>query len=120
MVPASELEARTRGFQERLAEAGLDGALVVEQTDLYYLAGTTQSAHLLVPTEDEPALLVRRSIERARAESGLGWIEPLGSLRELPGALRSAGLERGRLGLELDVLPAALYLGYPKRLEGFE
>jgi Xaa-Pro dipeptidase len=120
MVPASELEARLHGYQERLAEAGLDGALVVEQTDLYYLAGTTQSAHLVVPADGEPALLVRRSLDRARAESGVNRIEPLGSLRELPAALRSTGLDGGRLGLELDVLPAAVYLGYAQRLDGFE
>lgn len=120
MVPGSELENRTRAFQARLAEAGLDGALVVEQTDLYYLAGTTQSAHLVVPANGEPVLLVRRSLERARAESSLDGIEPLGSLRELPAALAAAGLDGGRLGLELDVLPAAQYLGYAKRLDGFE
>jgi Xaa-Pro aminopeptidase len=120
MVPREEIEARTRVFQERLRDAGLDAALVVEQTDLYYLAGTTQSAHLVVPAEGEPALLVRRSLERARAESALDRIEPLGSLRELPGALVGAGVGGGRLGLELDVLPAAQYLGYAKRLGGFE
>jgi Xaa-Pro dipeptidase len=120
MVPGSEIEVRLRSFQERLAQAELDAALVVEQTDLYYLAGTTQSAHLVVPAEGEPALLVRRSLKRARAESSLDRVDPLGSLRELPAALASAGLENGRLGLELDVLPATQYLGYAQRLERFE
>ncbi|HEX2504778.1 MAG TPA: Xaa-Pro peptidase family protein [Gaiellaceae bacterium] len=120
MVPSQEVEARIRAFQERLAGAGFEGAVVVEQTDLYYLAGTTQSAHLVVPSEGEPALLVRRSRERARAESPLERIEPFGSLRDLPRALAEAGVAGGRLGLELDVLPAAQYLGYARRLEGFE
>jgi Xaa-Pro aminopeptidase len=120
MVPRSEIEARTSAFQARLEEAGLAAALVVDQTDLYYLAGTVQSAHLVVPAEGDPTLLVRRSLERARAESPLDRIEPLGSLRELPSALASAGIEGGRLGLELDVLPAAQYLGHVRRLEGFE
>ncbi len=120
MVPASEIEARLGAFQRRLAGAELDAALVVEQTDLYYLAGTTQSAHLVVPADGPPALLVRRSLERARSESPLERVEPLGTLRELPAALASAGVERGRLGLELDVLPAAQYLAYGRRLEGFD
>jgi Xaa-Pro dipeptidase len=109
-----------RAFQARLGDAGLAAALIVEQTDLYYLAGTVQSAHLVVPAEGEPTLLVRRSFERARAESPLDRVEPLGSLRELPAALAAAGLEGGRLGLELDVLPAGQYLGYVRRLGGFE
>ena len=120
MVPRAEIERRLAAFQEELRGAGLGGALVVEQTDLYYLAGTAQSAHLVVRSEGEPALLVRRDLARARSESPLDRVEPLASLRDLPGALRDAGLASGRLGLELDVLPAALYLGYVRRLEGFE
>jgi Xaa-Pro dipeptidase len=120
MVPRFEIEARLRAFQSRLEDAGLTAALIVEQTGLYYLAGTVQSAHLVVPAQGEPMLLVRRSLERARAESAVDRIEPLGSLRELPAQLASAGLDRGTLGLELDVLPASQYLDYRRRLEGFE
>ena len=120
MVPGDEIERRLAAFQAALREAGLDAALVVQNTDLYYLAGTAQSAHLVVPADGEPALYVRRTLERARRESPLGVVEPLHSLRDLPGALAAAGVERGRLGLELDVLPAALYLQYERRLEDFE
>lgn len=120
MVPAHEIEARIPRFQAALREAGLDGALVVQETDLVYLAGTGQSAHLVVPAEGEAALFVRKTLARAREESSLERVEPLRSLRELPAALASCGVERGRLGLELDVLPAAAYLGYAHRLDEFE
>ena len=92
----------------------------MQATDVLYLAGTAQSAHLVVPADGEAALLVRRSLDRARAESPLERIEPLRSLRELGPALAGAGVAGGRLGLELDVVPAALYLDYGRRLEGFE
>jgi Xaa-Pro dipeptidase len=120
MVPRKEIERRVAAFQAALRAAGLDGALVVQDVDLYYLAGTAQSAHLLVPADGEPGLYVRKTFERAREESPLERVEPLRSLRELPAALAACGLEGGRLGLELDVLPAATYLGYGRRLEGFE
>jgi Xaa-Pro dipeptidase len=120
MVPREEIEQRLVAFQAALRRDGLDGALIVQDVDLYYLTGTAQSAHLVVPAEGEPALFVRKTLERARGESPLERVEPLQSLRELPGALASAGLEGGRLGLELDVLPAAQYLGYARRLDGFE
>lgn len=120
VVPAAELAARLAAFQAALAAAGLAGAVVVQSADLYYLAGTTQNAHLLVPATGLPVLLVRRTLERARAESSLAVIEPLRSLRDLPAALRTAGVEGGRLGLELDVLPAARFLDYEARLPGFE
>jgi Xaa-Pro dipeptidase len=117
MVPASEIDARLARFQDALRVAGLDAALIVQETDLYYLTGTAQSAHLIVPAQGEPTLLVRKTLARARDESPLERIEPLRSLRDLPAAI---GLDGGRLGLELDVLPAASYLRYQRRLPGLE
>ena len=120
LVPTEEIARRIADFQRRLATAELDAALIVQTADLYYLTGTTQSAHLIVPREGEPMLLVRRTLERARIESPLERIEPIGSLRELTPALARVGVSSGRVGLELDVLPAAMYLDYGRRLEGYE
>ena len=92
--------------------------MLVQSVDLYYFTGTTQNAHLVVPAEGEPVLLVRRTLERARAESPLERIEALRSLRDLAAALDGAGVSGGRLGFELDVLPALRYLDYAKRLSG--
>jgi Xaa-Pro aminopeptidase len=111
--PRAELEARLARFRRHLAADGLDAALLVSSATLYHLAGTAQNAHLLVPVEGEPVLLVRRDLERARAESALERVEPLASLRELEPALVAAGAGPGSaVGLELDVLPAATYLRY--------
>jgi Xaa-Pro aminopeptidase len=119
-VPRAEIERRLTSFQASLRAAGLAGAVVVQSTDLYYLAGTVQSAHLAVPADGEPALLVRRTLERARAESPLEQVEPLVSLRDLRAALAKAGIASGRCGFELDVLPAARAQDYARRLEGLE
>jgi Xaa-Pro dipeptidase len=120
VIPREEIDRRIGAFQAALGEDGLDGAVVVQETDLVYLAGTGQSAHLLVPAEGEPVLLVRKTFERARDESPLEHVEPLRSLRELPGGLADVGLAGGRVGFELDVLPASSYLNYARRLEGIE
>lgn len=120
LVPAAEVERRLAAFQAALREQQLGGAVLVQSADLYYFTGTTQNAHLVVPADGEPVLLVRKTLARARAESPLGRIEPLRSLRDLAGALRDAGLGGGRLGFELDVLPALRYLDYAQRLAGFE
>jgi Xaa-Pro dipeptidase len=119
--PADEIERRIAAFQAGLARDGLEAALIVQSADLVYLSGSAQNAHLLVPAAGEPLLLVRRDLERARAESALPRIEPFTSLRALPAALASLGLpERLRLGLELDVLPAASYLRYCELLPAAE
>jgi Xaa-Pro aminopeptidase len=119
LVPADEVARRLSTFQRAIRDAGMAGAVIVQSADLYYLTGTAQSAHLVVPASGEPVLLVRRTLERAREESPLGSIGPLRSLRELPGALRAAGIGSGTLGFELDVLPAARFLDYQARLPGY-
>ena len=121
MTPRDEIDRRLAALRSALAADGLDGALIVQHTDLAYFSGTNQQAHLVVPVEDEPVLLVRRVLERARAESPLERIEPLRSLAALAAAMATAGLESGStIGLELDVLPARLYLGYRRRLPDHE
>ena len=119
--PAEEIDRRIAAFQDGLRRDGLDAALFVQSADLVYLSGSAQNAHLVVPAEGEPLLLVRRDLERARTESALHRIEPFTSLRALPAAFASIGLpEKLRLGLELDVLPAASYLRYRDLLPGAE
>jgi Xaa-Pro aminopeptidase len=120
VIPAAEIERRLESFRAALSADGLDGAVIVQSTDLAYLSGTNQQAHLVVPANGDPVLLVRRILERARRESPLRRIEGLASLSALPEALASCGLEGGaRIGFELDVVPAGRFQGYARRLAGF-
>jgi Xaa-Pro aminopeptidase len=120
MVPADEIESRLARLRRELEADGLDGAVIVQSADLAYFTATNQQAHLVVPVASEPRLLVRRTVERAVAESPLSAIGPLRSLSELEPALQAAGLGPGaRIGFELDVLPAASFLGYRRRLEAW-
>ena len=118
-IPSDELEPRLARLRAGLAAAGADAALLVSSAVVYHLSGTAQNAHLVVPAEGEPLLLVRRDLERARAESALRQVEPLTSLRELEPALRRLGAGPGSaVAVELDVLPAATYLRYQALLPG--
>jgi len=113
MVPRAELERRCSGLQSGLRAQGIDAALIVQPVDLYYFTGTLQQAHLIVPAQGEPVLLVRRDLSRALEESMLLHIEPLDSLRALPDALARLGAGPGAtVGLELDVLPVVHFRRY--------
>ena len=114
LVPTDEIAARIAAFQAGLTADGIDAALIVESADLFYLTGTIADAHLVVPAAGEPLYLVRRDLGRARDESPLGQVEPLRSLRDLGTAVSDAAGAVTRLGLELDVLPAASYLRYAR------
>jgi Xaa-Pro aminopeptidase len=115
LTPPSEIEARIVKLQAVLQDHGIDGALIVQNTDLFYFTGTIQQAHLYVPAQGPPLLMVRKSLERARDESPLADIVPLASPRKLPEVIDAHGLKPpAGLGMELDVLPANNYFAYRK------
>ena len=95
----------------------LDALIVLNTADLYYLSGTVQTAHLLVTPGEEPRLLVRKVLERARGDSPLELIEPLASMKDLPERIAElCGPPPWRIGMELDVLPATSLACYEKLL----
>jgi Xaa-Pro aminopeptidase len=105
-TPKSEIDARIRGLQLALGQAGMTGAMVVHHTNLFYYTGTSQNGFLFVPRSGAPLLMIRKSLERARRESPIEDIVPLGSIRQIPELIRRAGAEvGGELGFELDVIP---------------
>jgi Xaa-Pro dipeptidase len=122
LTPKAELESRTRKLQAHLAandrsaersRRSLDGALILQNADLFYFSGTIQQSHLYIPTEGQPLLMARKSLARARQESALDNVVPLSSPRQLPALWQEHGYARPRrLGMELDVLPTNLFFAY--------
>lgn len=119
LTPAAELAGRIAGLQARLAARELDAALIQQNADLYYFAGTVQQSYLFVPAQGEATLFVRRSAERARLESALGAVVELPSPKELPRLVAERfGALPARVGLEFDVLPVAHFRRLEKLLPG--
>jgi Xaa-Pro aminopeptidase len=109
-IPKTELERRREVFQQLIREHELDGVLLAQLVSMYYLSGTMQCQYVYVPAEGECIGLVRKNMERARRETDLALfaLSGLGGLSRL---LEEAGFAPlRRLGLEMDVLPASLYL----------
>jgi len=120
-TPKSELDQRVQKLQDIMKKQGIDGAVIVQNADLFYFAGTTQQSHLFIPSEGIPILMTKKSFDRAKQESTLENIVPIDNLKELPGILKSYGYSSlKQVGFELDVLPANLYLRYMKLLEPAE
>jgi Xaa-Pro aminopeptidase len=118
-TPQSEIQTRIAALQRVLAQKKIDGALILQRVDLFYFTGTIQQGSLYVPAAGEPLLMVNKVLARARAESALERIVPLASPKNIPGLLKQSGLPRPkRIGLELDVLPANLYLIYGEIFDG--
>lgn len=112
-VPSRELNSRIAKLQEKLAEKDIDGALIVQKTDLFYFGATSQQGWLYVPAIGKPVLMVFKDFERAREESPLEEIVSLVGIKKIPGILDQYGYASPKvLGMELDVLPTNLYFQY--------
>jgi Xaa-Pro dipeptidase len=113
ITPAEELRWRISRFQRKLKEDGISGALINQNTDLFYFAGNIQRSFLFIPAEGEPVLAVAGNLERAKEECGLKNIVPLKSNKQLGAILAEFGYYlKGRIGLEMDILPASYYLSF--------
>ena len=115
-TPKTEIDDRIEKLRRRLLQKGIDGALIVQNTDLFYFSGTIQQSHLYIPAQGPPLLMVRKSLQRARSESPLSTILSLSSPKQLMTLIQENGLKPPAvLGMELDVLPTNLFFSY-KRL----
>lgn len=97
-VPVSELEMRRGRLAARLAETGLESALIDDPVELYWLTGGRQNGMMLVGADGSGVAnvhWVRKSLDRARFESGgtdaPDPIEAQPRMRGLGDALRAAG-----------------------------
>ena len=120
-VPNQEIESRIRNFQLRLQEMDLDGALIFQNTDLFYFSGTIQSSVLFIPQRGEPVLMVQKGLQRARDESPLKHIFSATARGQIKKVLSDFGfLGVKKIGLEMDVLPINLYFRYQQSFAEYD
>lgn len=113
--------ARIATFQHELQTKDIDAAILVLSRDIFYYTGTAQPS-ILVVTPDSFFLIVRRALDFVERETWLPADKIIsgGSFREAAESLKNLGITKGRLGLEMDVLPAELFLKIAKIFSSFE
>ncbi len=120
-VPPQELRTRIAKLQQAMASREVDGALIVQKTDLFYFSGTSQQGWLYVPRDGQPVLMIFKEYERAVAESSLAEIVSIVAAKNIPEVLGRYGYPQPAvLGMELDVLPVNLYFQYRKIFDSTE
>ena len=112
-VPLSELTDRMKRFRARMdaEKPGWELAAFFGRVNQYYFTGTMQDGLLLVPRDGEPVFWVRRSFERAGAESLFPDIRPMKSFRD---AVSSVPATREVIYLETELVPLALVQRFRK------
>jgi Xaa-Pro aminopeptidase len=112
-VPLAELTDRLKRFRTRMDAENPNWELAAffGRVNQYYFTGTMQDGLLLVPRTGEAVFWVRRSFERAKAESLFPNIRPMKSFRDVvsPGAA-----SRQVIHLETELVPLALVQRFRK------
>lgn len=121
---------RLSRFQSKLAEAGIDVALITDDDNVYYLTGYYDYLHMefgrptiLVVPKDGPSLLITPTIDfnsaraAARVDRIAAWNDGMGRewREELPGAVKGAT----RVAIEPDHMPPPVR-AYMNELVGAE
>jgi Xaa-Pro dipeptidase len=118
-TPLEEVENRLSRVRAGMEKHRMEGLVVIQKMNLYYLSGTTQDGLLFVPLEGKSLLMIKREIERARVESPMKDVLPLNSSREIPSLIRAhGGKVPSVLGLELDILPVRDYFKFQRFFPG--
>jgi Xaa-Pro aminopeptidase len=114
-VPLSELTDRMKRFRARMdaENPGWELAAIFGRVNQYYFTGTMQDGLLLVPRDGEAVFCVRRSFERAGAESLFPDIRPIKSFRDAVPAVPAAAT-RQVIHLETEMVPLALVQRFRK------
>jgi len=116
-----ELVSRTQAFQAHLAEQGVDFAILNQNSDLYYYAGSVQPLYLIIPSQGEPFALARKAISRIQEESPHVVLEPFADTKELMDILTRHGMvSPKRVGYTLDTTAYATVTRFQKLLGGPE
>jgi len=99
---------RVAEFGTAVGDAGMAAALVMQPQDVYYLSGTGQPCNLLVVPGGEPVLFARRYSDLARRSARVARLLDGPGFSAVVREAERIGVGDGPLGMELDVLPAAL------------
>jgi len=113
-------QLRIKELQRNLTPANLDVALLHYSRDIYYYTGFAEPSLLLV-TPQESILFIRR--ERSKEWNKI-WMEEgkiieQADWREVCAQLKNLKIEKGTMGLCLDILPADRFTEIQELFRGF-
>ncbi|ACS99764.1 M24 family metallopeptidase [Paenibacillus sp. JDR-2] len=118
------VQERITKLQEAMRASAMDGFLLTQNIDLYYYTGSMQNGYAFIPSHGEPVFFVKRSLERAKLESGIS-VKELGAFRlfgetlarEFSQVFKAGTGKPAAVAADLDVLPALTYLKLSELLQ---
>jgi Xaa-Pro aminopeptidase len=118
-IPPAELETRMRRFRAAMDREDPQWRLaaIFGRLNQYYFTGTMQDGMLLIPRDGPAVFWVRRSFERAMAESRFPDIRPMKSFKD---AAAGFSVRAERIFLETEIVPLAFLKRFQKHFPSRE
>ncbi|MCX8175624.1 MAG: Xaa-Pro peptidase family protein [Candidatus Bathyarchaeota archaeon] len=113
-----EYKKRTESLKESMRRERIDIALLFQQRDIYYFSGTAVYSILVLPVDEEPILLVRINVERAKRETWIKNVTFSTNINTLWEILSE--FKKGTIGIEKDVVSVTLYEQLTNNLPNFK
>jgi len=113
-TPEQEINSRISKLQNLLREKEIDSALIIEIADIFYFTGAISNGLLYIPSGDNPIYYVKKSFERAKTESSIKDKVKVRSIKHACSIILENLKSNSKIGIELDVIPAKLYLELKK------
>jgi Xaa-Pro dipeptidase len=112
----SEFESRISNLSNNLDKNGIDVALIMQNTDLYYYSGTIPSGILAIANDNKTVYAIKRGYLRAINEAKINTenIINITGLSKLPKILSERDIKFKTIGVEMDVLPTDMFLRLQK------
>lgn len=111
---------RIKKLQSKMREKEIEVAIICYHRDLFYYTGTAQPCNLVVFADRDPVLYVRRAFDFVKRETFLTDLCCASGLEPARQLIKEHCPSGGRLGLEMDLIPAKLYLKIKESFAGFE
>lgn len=108
LTPKEEIVHRIDRLKKSMADNRIDFCVVLQNVDMFYFTGTVQKGILVVPLDRDPFFFVEKVVSRAGSETPLTVI-PIESDKEIKEVLLDENIIKGTGGMELDVVPVAVF-----------
>lgn len=115
-VGKEEIMGRIDGLKAMMMDQGINFAFILQNVDLFYFTGTMQKGLLVIALDHEPLLFIEKSVARAKLETPLDII-PIKNDRDVRKILDERNILQGRGGMELDVVPVAVFERFRRIME---
>ncbi len=102
-------EKRINTLRTKMADRSIGAALLMYSRDVLYYAGVSMPCLLLVMPQTA-RLYARRAFEFVRQDATIADVVSGGSLPVVAEQVKSDKLDHAKIGIELDVVPADLFL----------